>query len=136
MYPNWLQVEYAITRLISFCTIPIVAANIAVNAPIIVITFRLVASCSYNGLNLIIKYTPAVTIVAAWINADTGVGPSIASGNQVCNNNWADFPTAPINNNIPITVNNGKLNPNITILFDVIVWTLANIVDICTLFIE
>ena len=25
-------------------------------------------------------YTPAVTIVAAWISADTGVGPSMASG--------------------------------------------------------
>ena len=27
-----------------------------------------------------IRYTPAVTIVAAWISALTGVGPSIASG--------------------------------------------------------
>jgi hypothetical protein len=27
-------------------------------------------------------YTPAVTIVAAWIRAETGVGPSIASGSQ------------------------------------------------------
>ena len=29
-----------------------------------------------------IMYTPAVTIVAAWISAETGVGPSIASGSQ------------------------------------------------------
>ncbi len=29
-----------------------------------------------------IRYTPAVTIVAAWMSADTGVGPSIASGSQ------------------------------------------------------
>ena len=28
------------------------------------------------------RYTPAVTIVAAWISADTGVGPAIASGSQ------------------------------------------------------
>jgi hypothetical protein len=27
-------------------------------------------------------YTPAVTMVAAWMSADTGVGPSIASGSQ------------------------------------------------------
>jgi hypothetical protein len=27
-------------------------------------------------------YTPAVTIVAAWISAETGVGPAIASGSQ------------------------------------------------------
>ena len=31
--------------------------------------------------------TPTVTIVAACINAETGVGPSIASGSQVCNKN-------------------------------------------------
>ena len=29
------------------------------------------------------RKTPAVTIVAAWISAETGVGPSIASGSQV-----------------------------------------------------
>jgi len=28
------------------------------------------------------RKTPAVTIVAAWIKAETGVGPSIASGSQ------------------------------------------------------
>lgn len=49
-----------------------------------------------------IRYTPAVTIVAAWINADTGVGPSMASGNQVCSPICADFPTAPIIIHIPI----------------------------------
>ena len=29
------------------------------------------------------RYTPAVTIVAAWISAETGVGPAIASGSQM-----------------------------------------------------
>ena len=29
-----------------------------------------------------IRYTPAVTIVAAWISAETGVGPAMASGSQ------------------------------------------------------
>ena len=41
--------------------------------------------------------TPAVTIVAAWIRADTGVGPSIASGSQVWSRNCADLPMAPMN---------------------------------------
>ena len=36
-------------------------------------------------------------MVAAWINAETGVGPAIASGSQVNNGICADFPTAPIN---------------------------------------
>ena len=30
-----------------------------------------------------VKYTPAATIVAACIKAETGVGPSIASGSQI-----------------------------------------------------
>ena len=35
----------------------------------------------------IIKKTPAVTKVAACISAETGVGPSIASGSQTCRGN-------------------------------------------------
>ena len=34
--------------------------------------------------HFITKKTPAVTIVAACNKADTGVGPSIASGNHIC----------------------------------------------------
>jgi hypothetical protein len=40
---------------------------------------------SIKGEVRINRYTPAVTIVAACINAETGVGPSIARGNQTCN---------------------------------------------------
>ena len=36
-------------------------------------------------------------MVAAWINALTGVGPSIASGSQMCNGNMALFPAPPMN---------------------------------------
>src|SRR5689334_22757373 len=42
------------------------------------------------------KYTPATTMVAACIKAETGVGPSMASGNQMCNGNMADFPAPPM----------------------------------------
>ena len=35
-------------------------------------------------------------MVAAWISADTGVGPSIASGSQMCNGNIALLPAPPI----------------------------------------
>ncbi len=34
---------------------------------------------------------PATTIVAAWMSAETGVGPAMASGSQVCSTNWPDF---------------------------------------------
>ena len=47
---------------------------------------------------------PAVTMVAAWINADMGVGPSMESGSHTCNGTCADFPMAPMNNKIQITV--------------------------------
>ena len=43
------------------------------------------------------RYTPAVTIVAAWINAETGVGPAIASGNHANSGTCADLPAAPRN---------------------------------------
>jgi len=59
------------------------------------------------GDNLTIKNTPAVTIVAACISAEIGVGPSIASGNHMCNPICADFTVIPINiknkNNILIS---------------------------------
>ena len=42
-------------------------------------------------------------MVAAWINAEIGVGPSIDSGNQTCKGTCADFPIAPINNKKQIT---------------------------------
>src|SRR3954454_2025338 len=52
-----------------------------------------------------IRYTPAVTIVAAWINAETGVGPSIASRSQDCNGACALLPHAPSSRRSAIAVN-------------------------------
>src|SRR5579872_7250464 len=65
-------------------------------------TSKIFSEYSKKKEHLINKNTPAVTIVAACISADTGVGPSIASGNHVCKPTWADLPTAPINKNIQI----------------------------------
>ena len=48
--------------------------------------------------------TPAVTIVAAWMSAETGVGPSMASGSQVWSRNCADLPMAPMNSSRQSTV--------------------------------
>ena len=41
------------------------------------------APCSKSLWQRATMYTPAVTMVAAWMSADTGVGPSIASGSQM-----------------------------------------------------
>ena len=48
-------------------------------------------------LNLSIKYTPAETNVAEWINEEAGTGASIESGNQAWPPNCADLiKAAPI----------------------------------------
>ncbi len=43
-------------------------------------------------------------MVAAWISADTGVGPSMASGNHACSGTWPDLPQAPSNSSRAIAV--------------------------------
>ena len=45
-----------------------------------------------------------MTIVAAWISAETGVGPSIASGSQVWSGSWADFAKAPTQSSRQIAI--------------------------------
>ena len=83
MYPNCDTVEYASTFLMSDCATAIVAANRAVKAPThATIVGAQSAAAASIGFMRVIKKTPAVTIVAAWISADTGVGPSIASGSH------------------------------------------------------
>ena len=47
---------------------------------------------------------PAVTMVAAWIKAEMGVGPSIESGSQTCSGSCADLPIAPTNSSRQIRV--------------------------------
>ena len=42
--------------------------------------------------------------MAAWISAETGVGPAIASGSQTCSGTCADFPMAPANSSSAIAV--------------------------------
>src|SRR2546421_11998852 len=75
----------------------VVAARKAVSSPTMATTLSADEEWVSSGLTLAIRYTPAVTMVAAWMSADTGVGPSMASGSQMNNGIWADFPTAPRN---------------------------------------
>ena len=89
---------------ISFWTNATVAAKNAVIIPTTATTLSANWEYSKIGEHLTTKKTPAVTMVAAWINADTGVGPSMASGGHVCNKNCADFPIAPAKRRRQITV--------------------------------
>src|SRR6185437_1232644 len=105
------QVEYATMRLMSFCTSPMVAAKTHVVAPMKVTKACAFGASSNNGDSRATMNTPAVTMVAAWISAETGVGPSIASGNQVCSRNCADLPIAPMNKNRQVMVSASGCQP-------------------------
>src|SRR6478672_7213970 len=81
----------------SFWNRPTEAAKKAVVAPMKVTKVSAVGESWNMGEQRQTRNTPAVTMVAAWIKAETGVGPSMASGNQVCRPSWADLPIAPTN---------------------------------------
>ncbi len=70
-------------------------AKKAVVAPTISTTLCANGANSKIGDRRATMNTPAVTMVAAWISAETGVGPSIASGSQVCSRNWPICPSHP-----------------------------------------
>src|SRR5665213_1726293 len=95
----------------SFCTRPTVAAKNAVVAPKNITTAWASGASSNRGDSRATMNTPAVTMVAAWIRAETGVGPSIASGNQVCSRNWADLPIAPMNSSRQVSVSASACQP-------------------------
>src|SRR5271167_983140 len=102
------MVEYASTFLMSVCTMPIEAAKIAVSVPMIATAIKASGARSNIGLERATMYTPAVTMVAAWIRAETGVGPSIASGSQTYSGNCADLPHAPTNSSRHAVVMTGS----------------------------
>src|SRR6202048_1618220 len=104
MYPIWLIVDAASARLMSSLGQPMIAPNISVPAPTMITPRRASGDRLYSGLHRTIRYTPAVTIVAAWINADTGVGPSIASPSQACSGTCADLAQGPALSSSPIQV--------------------------------
>ena len=104
MYPIWDMVEAASTFFISSLAQPTIAPNSKVIAPTIATQSWAVGEATKISPERTIKYTPAVTIVAAWIRADTGVGPAIASPSQACSGNCADLPQAASSKNRPMAV--------------------------------
>src|SRR5215203_695740 len=85
------------TRLMSCATMPRSPVKNAVIAPMTITTDSAVCVSSNKGDMRATMKMPAVTIVAAWINAEIGVGPSIESGSQTCSGTCADLPIAPTN---------------------------------------
>jgi hypothetical protein len=78
--------------------------NSAVMAPMTMTKDSAVVDSSNSGDIRATMKMPAVTIVAAWISAEIGVGPSIESGSQTCSGTCADLPMAPMNRQMQVTV--------------------------------
>ena len=76
----------------------------AVIAPITSTTDLAVSLNSYKGDMRATMKMPAVTMVAAWISAEIGVGPSIESGSQTCSGNCALLPIAPMKSRMQMRV--------------------------------
>ena len=76
----------------------------AVVAPMNSTVVSAVSDSSNSGDMRATMKMPAVTIVAAWISAEIGVGPSIESGSHTCSGTCADLPIAPMNRQMQTTV--------------------------------
>src|SRR5579859_1833895 len=88
----------------SLCTTPTRPMKNAVVAPTTSTTESAVSDNSNSGDMRATMKMPAVTMVAAWISAEMGVGPSMESGSHTCSGTWADLPMAPTNRRMQITV--------------------------------
>src|SRR5512139_3550163 len=111
MYPSCDSVEYATTRLMSLLTTPRKPMNSAVVAPITSTKLSAASDSSNSGDMRATMKMPAVTMVAAWISAEIGVGPSMESGSQTCSGTSADLPMAPMNRQMQMTVMADQLDP-------------------------
>ena len=78
--------------------------NSAVVAPMTSTKLSAVSDSSNSGDMRATMKMPAVTMVAAWISAEIGVGPSIESGSHTCSGTCADLPMAPMNRQMQMTV--------------------------------
>src|SRR3954466_14615722 len=95
------MVEPASTFLMSSLAQPIQAPKSSVTVPTTATAVLAADDAAKIAWLRMIRYTPAVTMVAAWISAETGVGPSMASSSQDCSGTWADFPQAASRNSSP-----------------------------------
>ena len=85
--PNVTKVQ-PVTHFVGSCATQIIgetwSRSPGITACVLVINNHTV------GCSRATRKTPAATIVAAWIRAEMGVGPCMASGSHTCRGNWAD----------------------------------------------
>src|SRR6202167_5119969 len=92
----------------SFATMPSKPMKNAVVDPMISTRESAVSDNSNSGDMRATMKMPAVTMVAAWISAEIGVGPSMESGSHTCSGICADLPIAPTNRQMHVKVMAGQ----------------------------
>src|SRR5579863_9173697 len=98
----------------SLFTMPSSPMKNAVVAPMMSTTDSAVSDSSNSGDMRATMKMPAVTMVAAWISADIGVGPSMESGSHTCRGTCADLPMAPTNRQMQVKVIAGQATVDVT----------------------
>ena len=93
--PSCEQVDQASTRFRSASAVAMRPAASAVAAPTQKRVSSATGDAAKTGYRRSTRNTPAATIVAECSRAETGVGPTIASGSQAESGSWALLPTAP-----------------------------------------
>src|SRR5580698_8537835 len=106
----------------SLATIPSRPMKNAVVAPITSTTDSAVSDSSNSGDMRATMKIPAVTMVAAWISAEIGVGPSIESGSQMCNGTCADLPIAPTKRQMQVKVIADQLTVLVMWIWAAAIW--------------
>ena len=86
----------------------------AVMPPMIITNESAMSESSKSGDMRATMKIPAVTMVAAWMSAEMGVGPSMESGSQTCKGNWADLPMAPMKRQMQATAKSGQTSPGMS----------------------
>src|ERR1700689_1098903 len=98
----------------SLATMPSNPMKKAVVAPMTNTTDNAVSDSSNSGDMRATMKMPAVTMVAAWISAEIGVGPSMESGSHTCRGTCADLPMAPTNRQMQVKVIAGQATVDVT----------------------
>src|ERR1700733_5517199 len=106
----------------SLLTMPRKPMNSAVVAPITSTNDSAVGEYSNSGDMRATMKIPAVTMVAAWISAEIGVGPSMESGSHTCRGTCADLAMAPMNRQMHVKVIAGQVMVLLMWICAAVIW--------------
>src|SRR5438309_1970449 len=95
----------------SYWTIAMSAMKKQVMAPITMTNESAACDSSKRGDMRATMKMPAVTMVAAWMSAEIGVGPSIESGSHTWSGNCALLPMAPMKRQMQMTESTDQSKP-------------------------